>query len=167
MPLAGELKIFKIFKVQSFYLFLQTHSVSLLRIFFPDIKHYPCAAQVCTLFFIDCQSLRELRITGVLIIAITQKRCGLKCNGLVIFSHRGGISKYNTCVFPPCHPPPCRLHLLSLAPPPPPQAPLLLSGTSLTLGLRQGCPKKGDPSNATGGAGIFDGSEPWENSVGA
>jgi hypothetical protein len=26
-------------------------------------------------------------------------------------------------------------------------------------------PKKGDPSNATGGAGIFDGSEPWENSV--
>ena len=28
-------------------------------------------------------------------------------------------------------------------------------------------PKKGDPSNATGGAGIFDGSELWENSVGA
>ncbi len=27
-------------------------------------------------FFIDCQSLRELRIMGVLIIAITQKKCG-------------------------------------------------------------------------------------------
>ncbi len=28
-------------------------------------------------------------------------------------------------------------------------------------------PEKGDPSDMTGGAGIFDGSEPWENSVGA
>ena len=28
-------------------------------------------------------------------------------------------------------------------------------------------PKKGDPSNVTGDAGIFDGSEPWENSAGA
>ncbi len=27
--------------------------------------------------------------------------------------------------------------------------------------------EKGDPSNATEAAGIFDGSEPWENSVGA
>jgi hypothetical protein len=34
-----------------------------------------CAAQVCTLF-IDCQSLRELRITSVMIIAIAQVRCG-------------------------------------------------------------------------------------------
>ncbi len=28
-------------------------------------------------------------------------------------------------------------------------------------------PKKGDPSDMTGEAGIFDGSEPWENLVGA
>jgi hypothetical protein len=31
-----------------------------------------CAAQGCT-FFIDCQSLRELRITSVIIIAIAQE----------------------------------------------------------------------------------------------
>ncbi len=40
-------------------------------------------------FFIDCQSLRELRITGVLIIAATQKEmwAGSKCNGPMNFSH--------------------------------------------------------------------------------
>jgi hypothetical protein len=60
---------------------------------------YLCRASMHS-FFIDCQSLSELRITSVLIIAITQKEMwmGFKCNGLIIFSQRGGASKYNTCV---------------------------------------------------------------------
>ncbi len=50
---------------------------------------------------------------------------GFKCNGLVIFSQRGGTSKYNTCVsrLPHPHLPPRLLHLISLVPsplPPPP-----------------------------------------------
>jgi hypothetical protein len=60
---------------------------------------------------------------------------GLKCNGLVIFSQRGGIFKILHMRFP-------------LSPPPP-------------TGVFS--PKKGDLSNVTGVAGIFDGSEPWEN----
>jgi hypothetical protein len=68
----------------------------------------PCAAQVCT-FFIDCQSLRELRTTSVIKIAIAQKRCvceGLECDGLIVFSQRGGNSKslQHIC-FPPPSPP--------------------------------------------------------------
>jgi hypothetical protein len=72
-------------------------------------------------FFIDCQSLRELRITSVLIIAITQKemRVGFKCNGLIIFSQRGGASKYNTCVSRLPRPPPPRLPPSSSWFPPP------------------------------------------------
>jgi hypothetical protein len=117
------------------------------------VKHI-CAAQVCTLF-IDFQSLRELRITSVII----QVNCnrpkemwvGFKCNGLIVFFQRGGASKvYNTCVsrLPPPHPPPPpRLpHLLSLAPSPlfpHPPAPLLLGDeTSLALVLWQGCSLK-------------------------
>ncbi len=69
---------------------------------------------------------------------------------------------------PPPHPPP----------PPPASPPLLgiLPPSSVVVerdishsGAPTGVfsPKKGDPSNVTGGAGIFDGSEPWENLVGA
>ncbi len=52
-----------------------------------------------------------------------------KCNGLIVFSQRGGYSKVcNICCPPPPHPSP---HLLSLVPPSPapPPAPLLLGGT--------------------------------------
>jgi hypothetical protein len=41
----------------------------------PIFTLWMCRASVHS-FFIDCQSLRELRITGVLIIATTQKKCG-------------------------------------------------------------------------------------------
>jgi hypothetical protein len=45
-----------------------------------------CRASVHS-FFIDCQSLRELRITSVLMIAAIQKEMwvGFKCNGPVNF----------------------------------------------------------------------------------
>jgi hypothetical protein len=102
-------------------------------------------------FFIDCQSLRELRIMSVLIIAAIQKETwvGFKCNGPVNFFSERRYFKYNTCVFPPCPPhspppPPAKLHLLSLVTPPPSfLLPKLRccreAGTSLALGLRQGC----------------------------
>jgi hypothetical protein len=80
---------------------------------------------------------------------------GFKCNGLIVFSQRGGASKvYNTCVpaFPPSPP-----HLPTSSPwfPPPsshtPLAPLLLGETSLALVLWQGCSlkEKGDSSVMT------------------
>ncbi len=97
---------------------------------------------------------------------------GFKCNGPVNFFSERRYFKYNTCNFPPClPPPPTKLHLLSLATPPlSPQAPLLSGGRDIFgSGAPTGVlsPEKGDPSNMTGEAGIFDGSEPWENSVGA
>jgi hypothetical protein len=66
-------------------------------------------------------------------------------------------------------PPPSKLLLLSLVTPPPPPSSVVvkrdISGSGAPTGVFS--PKKGDPSNVTGVAGIFDGSEPWENSVGA
>jgi hypothetical protein len=45
---------------------------------------------------------------------------GFKCNGLIVFSQRGGASKYTTHAFPAFPPSPPRLpHLLSLVPSPP------------------------------------------------
>jgi hypothetical protein len=131
-------------------------------------------------FFIDCHSLRELRITSVLIIAAIQKETwvGFKCNGPVNFFSERRYFKYNTCVFPPCQPPPPVLPPRQassplLGNPPPPlssQAPLLsrgrdISGSGAPTGVFS--PEKGDPSDMTGSAGIFDGSEPRENSFGA
>jgi hypothetical protein len=81
-------------------------------------------------FFIDCQFLRELRITSVLIITAIQKEMwvGFKCNGPVNFFPERRYFKHNTCVFPPCPPPPphqASSPLLGNLPPPPPKAPLL------------------------------------------
>ncbi len=126
-------------------------------------------------FFVDCQSLRELRITSVLIIAAIKKKTwvGFKCNGPVNFFSERRYFKYNTCVFPPCPPPPLpppRQASSPLLGNPPPflssQAPLLsrcrdISGSGAPTGVFS--PEKGDPSDMTGSAGICDGSEPWEN----
>ncbi len=95
------------------------------------------------LFIIDCQSLRELRITSVQKdAALKQRNVGrIKCNGPVNFSQRGGVSS-NTCVFPPCPPPPpsSPAPLLGNHPPPPlPQSSVVPeAGSSPALGLRQG-----------------------------
>jgi hypothetical protein len=95
-----------------------------------------CAAQVST-FFIDCQSLRELQITSVIIIAIAQKYVceGFKCNDLIVFSQRGGKFKKSTTYAPPLFPPP-HPRLLSLVPPPLfiPLPPLLLAKTIFGVG---------------------------------
>ncbi len=48
---------------------------------------------------------------------------GFKCNGLVIFSQRGGTSKHNTCVFPPSPPPPPSARFTSSPWYPPPSLP--------------------------------------------
>jgi hypothetical protein len=85
----------------------------------------------------------------------------------------------NNCNHPKTHefpalpplPPPAGFtssHLLSLAPPPPPSSVVVerdISGSGAPTGVFS--QKKGDLSIVTGVAGIFDGSEPWENSVGA
>jgi hypothetical protein len=59
-------------------------------------------------FFIDCQSLRELRITSVLMIAaIQQRNVGrIKCNGPVnFFSERStGGRRWPAATPPPPHP---------------------------------------------------------------
>jgi hypothetical protein len=51
--------------------------------------------------------------------------------------------EHNTCIFPPCPPPPhhqASSPLLGNPPPPPPQSSVVVkAGTSLALGLRQGC----------------------------
>jgi hypothetical protein len=79
---------------------------------------------------------------------------GFKCNGLIIFSQRGGASKYNTCVSR--LPPPPRLpHLLSLVPSPllphPPSSVVVgpdVSGSGTQAGVFS--QEKGGPSNMTG-----------------
>ncbi len=80
-------------------------------------------------FFIDCQSLRELRITSVLTIAaIQQRNVGrIKCNGPVnFFSERRYFKQHMR--FPAQPPPPphqASSPLLGNPPaPPPPRAPL-------------------------------------------
>jgi hypothetical protein len=99
-------------------------------------------------FFIDCQSLRELRITSVLIIAITQKRCGWDSSVTAPqFFLREEVLKIQHMRFPPSPTPrlpPASPPLLGSLPPSPPTppAPLLLGGTSLALVLRQGCSLK-------------------------
>jgi hypothetical protein len=74
-----------------------------------------------------------------------------KCNGPTIFSQRGGISKYNTCVSR--RPPPRLPHLLSLVPCPPPPSSVVVGrdipDSSAPTGVFY--PKKGDPSNMTSG----------------
>ena len=100
-----------------------------------------CRASVHS-FFIDCQSLRELQITSVLIIAAIQKEMwvGFKCNGPVNFFSERRYFKYNTCVFPPCPPHQASSPLLGNPPSPPPKLRCCReAGTSLALGLRQGC----------------------------
>ena len=71
------------------------------RFHFQQREHL-CRASVHS-FFIDCQSLRELRITSVLIITAFQKEMwvGFKCNGPVNFFSERRYFKYNTCVRPP------------------------------------------------------------------
>ncbi len=115
-----------------------------------------CAAKVCT-FFIDCQSLRELRITSIIIIAIARKDvCEVfKCNGLIVFSQRGGKFKKSTThmlphpLFPPPYP-----RLLSLVPPLPSSSPHLRCcwpKQSSAPAHLQGCSPvmMGDPSVVT------------------
>ncbi len=99
---------------------------------------------------------------------------GFKCNGLIVFSQRGGASKvYNTCVSrlpppspPPTYPPPL---LGSLPPPPPPPQLCFCWARHLWLWCsgrgvfsREGWSVSYDRSIV-----ISDGSEPWENSAGA
>ncbi len=108
---------------------------------------------MCT-FFIDCQSLRELQIMSVIIIAITQKDVceRFKCNSLLFFSQRGGKFKESTTHMlphPPSPPPPTPPLSGSPSPlfiPPPP---LLQSSAPAHL---QGCSPvmMGDPSVVTG-----------------
>ena len=94
--------------------------------------------------------------------ATDHKWVGFKCNGPVNFFSERRYFKYNTCVSRPAklHLPPTKLHLLSLVTPPPPsQAPLLsrgrdISGSGAPTGVFS--PEKGDPSDKTGSAGIFD-----------
>ena len=74
------------------------------------------------LFFIDCQSLRELRITSVLMIAAIQKRNvgRIRCNGPVnFFSERRYFKQHMR--FPALPPPPIKLRSSPWQPPPPPQ----------------------------------------------
>jgi hypothetical protein len=73
---------------------------------------------------------------------------GFKCNGLIVFSQRGGASKYTTHAFPafpPSSPPPACLTSSPWFPPPSsptPPALFLLGETSLALVLWQGCSLK-------------------------
>jgi hypothetical protein len=113
-----------------------------------------CAAQVCT-FFIDCQSLRELRITSVIIIAIAQKDVceGFKCKGLIVFSQGGGKFKKSTTYMLP-HPssPPPHPRLLSLFSPLPSSSPhLRCYWPKQSSAHLQGCSPvmMGDPSVVT------------------
>ncbi len=129
-----------------------SHCLILANIFFKIFVL--CRASMHS-FFIDCQSLRELRITGVLIIEATQKEMwvGSKCNGPVNFFSERRYFKHNTCVFPHCPPPPPpnKLHLLSLVTPPPPssafvvkQGHLWLWGSDRGVLSREGWPIKCD-----------------------
>ncbi len=79
-------------------------------------------------FFINCQSLRELRITSVLMITAIQKEMwvGSSVTALWIFSQREGISNPTHAFSRPAPPPPP--HQASsplLGNHPPPKAPLL------------------------------------------
>ncbi len=69
-------------------------------------------------FFIDCQSLRELRITSLLIIAAIKKKemwVGFKCNGPVNFLREEVFQIQHMC-FPALPPlPPHQALLLSLS----------------------------------------------------
>jgi hypothetical protein len=79
---------------------------------------------------------------------------GFKCNGLIIFSQRGGASKYNTCVsrLPP-PPPPASPPLLGSLPPSSPTPPSSvvvgrdISGSGAPAGVFS--QEKGDPSIMT------------------
>ncbi len=105
---------------------------------------FVCHESVHSFFFIDCQSLRELRIMSVLIIAAIQKEMwvGFKCNGPVNFSQRGGISNTTHEFSRPAPPPPHQASSPLLGNPPPFFPKLRCcreAGTSLALGLWQGC----------------------------
>jgi hypothetical protein len=118
----------------------------------PKIKshtHCSCAAQVCT-FFIDCQSLRELRITSVIIIAIAQMRCGWDSSVMAysFFSGRRcfkSIQHMRSRLPPFPLPPPCPTSspwFPSPPPPPPPQLRCCWARHPLALVLWQGCSPK-------------------------
>ncbi len=81
---------------------------------------------------------------------------GFKCNGLVIFLREEVLQ--NTVQ-----------HMRFPASPPPPPSSVVVEQDIADSGAPTGVfsPKKGDPSYVTGGTGIFDGSEPWENPGGA
>ncbi len=72
-------------------------------------------------FFIDCQSLRELRSTGVLIIATQKRNMGrIQVQRPYEFFSERRYFKKKTLRFPALPPPPpTKLHLLSLVTPPP------------------------------------------------
>ena len=116
-------------------------------------------------FFIDCQSLRELRITSVLRNAAIQGRNvgRIKCNGPVNFFPERRYFKQHMR-FPAQPPPHHQASLLSLATPPPSlkSSVVLGAGSSPALGTPTGAfsLKKGDPSDMTAATGICEGSEP-------
>jgi hypothetical protein len=90
------------------------------------------------------------------------------------FFQRGGASNtthaFSRLPPPPPPPPPASPPLLGTLPHPPhPPSSIVVERDISDSGAPTGVfsPKKGDPSNVTGKVGIFDGSEPWENSVGA
>jgi hypothetical protein len=98
---------------------------------------------------------------------------GFKCNGHIIFSHRRGASKIQHMRFPPSPPPPPPACLTSsplvLSPPLFPHPPCSIvvgwdiSGSGAPAGVfsQRRVVRHYDSAN-----GIFDGSEPWENSAG-
>jgi hypothetical protein len=91
-------------------------------------------------FFIDCQSLRELRITSVLRkVAIQERNVGrIKCNGPVNFFLREEVFQATHAFSRPAPPLPHQASLLSLATPPPQSSVVPEAGSSPALGLRQG-----------------------------
>jgi hypothetical protein len=90
---------------------------------------------------------------------------GFKCNGLVIFLREEVFQNITHAFSRPSPPPPLPASPTLLGPPSSVVVERDISGSGAPTGVF--FPKKGDPSNVTGVAGIFDGSEPWENSVGS